>query len=78
MGRTLTPRGGKSQWQVILDLGGSGRDAPFTGVIFKDDAVKFPSVSVLSGKVVDIRGRIKEYRGKPEIILNNAGQLTPK
>lgn len=63
---------------TFVDLGGYGRSSPFTGVIFKDNAGKFPNVNVLSGKVVDIHGRIKEYRGKPEIILNNAGQLTPK
>ena len=50
---------------TFIDLGGSGRSAPFTGVIFKDKASAFPIVTSFNGKVVDISGTIKEYRGKP-------------
>lgn len=63
---------------TFIDLGGSGRDAPFTGVIFKDNIVKFPSITALSGQVVDITGQIREYRGKPEIILNSPDQVRRK
>ena len=63
---------------IFIDLGGSGRDAPFTGVIFKGNAVKFPSITALSGQVVDIAGEIREYRGKPEIILNSMDQVLRK
>lgn len=63
---------------TFVDLGGSGRDAPFTGVIFKEYTAKFPGVTAVSGKVVDLKGTIKEYRGKPEIILERPNQLVVK
>jgi hypothetical protein len=63
---------------TFVDLGGSGRDAPFTGVIFKDKAATMPSVQSYSGKVVDITGTIKDYQGKAEIVIEDAGQIKAK
>ena len=48
------------------------------GVIFKEKAVKFPSITALSGQVVDVTGEIREYRGKPEVILNSMDQVRRK
>src|SRR5579859_1572048 len=56
---------------AFIDLGGSGRSAPFTGVIFMDKASAVPNVTSYNGKTVDISGTIKEYRGKPEIIISS-------
>ena len=80
VGETVTVEGVASVYQArsgvtFVDLGGAGRDAPFTGVIFKDKAGAFANVTAYSGKTVDITGPIKLYRGKPEIILEDAGQL---
>jgi DNA/RNA endonuclease YhcR with UshA esterase domain len=63
---------------IFVDLGGSGRSAPFTGVIFKDKASAVPNVTQYDGKTVDITGLVKQYRGKPEIIINSASQIVVK
>ena len=60
---------------TFLDLGGRYPNQIFTGVIFAEDAGKFPAVHALEGKTVDISGRVRLYRGRPEIILRDAGQL---
>ena len=51
---------------------------PFTAVIFSDDANKFPDVDTLGGKTVDITGIIKNYKNRPEIILNDPNQVKVK
>jgi hypothetical protein len=61
---------------IFVDLGGSGRSAPFTGVIFKDRASLFAGIDSVSCKTVDLIGTIKEYHGKPEIIWDRPGQLS--
>jgi DNA/RNA endonuclease YhcR with UshA esterase domain len=48
------------------------------GVIFSDDANKFPDVDSLDGKTVDITGMVKPYQGRPEIILNDPAQIKAK
>jgi micrococcal nuclease len=49
----------------------------FTGVIFSSDQYKFVQSpeNYYSNKTVRIKGKIKEYQGKPEIILNDPGQI---
>ncbi len=39
------------------------------------DAGKFPNVGSLTGKTVEITGPAELYKGKPEIILKESGQL---
>jgi DNA/RNA endonuclease YhcR with UshA esterase domain len=56
---------------TFVDLEDSGRSAPFTGVIFKDEAPTIPNITSYNGKMVDISGTIKEYKGKPEIIISD-------
>ena len=63
---------------VFIDLGGYGREAPFSGVIFKDKTSAIANVTSLDGKMVDITGVIKTYRGKPEIIISEGSQLRAK
>lgn len=50
----------------------------FTAVIFKSAFSRFPSnpEDFYYGKEVHITGKIKEYKGKPEIILNSPSQIT--
>lgn len=59
----------------------------FTAVIFKSDFGKFPTSpeDYYYSKKVHVTGNIKEYKGKPEIILKEpsqiqilSGQITPK
>jgi len=49
----------------------------FTAVIFSSDLVNFPEnpQSFYEGKIVKVKGVIKEYQGKPEIILNERSQI---
>lgn len=63
---------------TFIDMGGRYPDNAFVAVIFADDAAKFPNVSALEGKTVDISGPVQLYRGKPEIILKSADQLKAK
>src|SRR5580704_8676438 len=48
---------------IFIEIGGRYPGNPLSAVIFKDHFSKFPSVDSLSGKTVDITGRIKDYRG---------------
>jgi micrococcal nuclease len=49
----------------------------FTAVIFSSDLVNFPEnpQDYYQGKIVRARGVIKEYNGKPEIILEDLSQI---
>ncbi len=60
---------------TFVDIGGSGRNAPFSGVIFASDFAAFPSISTYNGKKVDVTGTVEMYQGKAEIILKTADQL---
>jgi|SRR5271165_2907288 len=62
---------------TFLDLGRAYPNSAFTAVIFGDDRAKFgtPETS-LRGKRVCVTGQIRDYHGKPEIILNDPSQLT--
>jgi len=50
----------------------------FTAVILAGDFPAFPDAPEdrYRGRVVRVRGRIKEYRGKPEILVRNPSQIT--
>jgi DNA/RNA endonuclease YhcR with UshA esterase domain len=63
---------------IFIDFGGRYPNNTFAAVIFKDDFNKFPNVDSLVGKTIDITGLIKEYRGRPEIIVNDPGQIKVK
>jgi DNA/RNA endonuclease YhcR with UshA esterase domain len=63
---------------TFIDMGGRYPDQAFTGVIFKDDAGKFQNVESLTGKIIDITGRVHDYKGKPETILNDPAQIKAK
>jgi endonuclease YncB( thermonuclease family) len=51
----------------------------FTAVVFKSDLGKFTNglngFDIYKNKVVRVRGKIKEYEGKPEMILENEGMI---
>jgi DNA/RNA endonuclease YhcR with UshA esterase domain len=63
---------------TFIDMGGRFPDQAFTGVIFKDDAGKFPNVESLTGKVVDMTGPVHAFKGKPETVLNDPAQIKTK
>jgi DNA/RNA endonuclease YhcR with UshA esterase domain len=84
VGQTVTVEGAVSDVHTVgtgvtfIDLGGRYPDNAFTAVIFAADAGKFPNVSALNGKTVDITGPVQLYKGTPEILLNDAAQIKAK
>jgi DNA/RNA endonuclease YhcR with UshA esterase domain len=59
----------------FFNMGGKFPHNKFAAVIFKADAKKFGRLNTYEGKVVEISGRIREYNGKPEIILDSLTQI---
>ncbi|MCK5512557.1 MAG: thermonuclease family protein [Thermodesulfovibrionia bacterium] len=49
----------------------------FTAVIFETDRNKFPpnAADIYMGKTIDVRGHIKNYKGRAEIILSTKSQI---
>jgi DNA/RNA endonuclease YhcR with UshA esterase domain len=84
VGQTVTVEGTVSDVHTaasgttFIDMGGRYPDSVFTVVIFTDDASKFPDVDSLGGKIVDITGPVRLYKGRPEIILKSADQIKVK
>jgi len=82
VGQTVTVEGAVSEVftsrrsnTTFINMGGRYPDHIFSAVIFASDAGTFPNVRALEGKTIDDTGRIRLYRGKPEIILHSAGQI---
>src|SRR5262249_17325719 len=51
------------------------RNCPFSVVIFAKDLQRAGDVRELEGRTIEIYGKVKEYKGQAEIILNDARQL---
>jgi micrococcal nuclease len=62
---------------VFLNFGAKYPNHCFTAVIFTSDLKSFPTKpqDYYEGKTVSLTGLVKEYNGKPEIILDNQGQI---
>ena len=58
-----------------LDFCEDYRLCPFSVVVFSYDLKNVGDVRELAGKLVEIRGEVKEYDGRAEIILENRKQL---
>jgi hypothetical protein len=58
-----------------LDFCEDYRLCPFSVVIFSHDMKDVGDVRELAGKVIEIRGEIKEYDDRAEIILESSKQL---
>jgi hypothetical protein len=58
-----------------LDFCEDYRLCSFTVVVFQHDLQKIGDVRQLAGKVVEIRGEIKDYDDRAEIVLENSRQL---
>jgi DNA/RNA endonuclease YhcR with UshA esterase domain len=50
-------------------------DSPFVAVAF-NYTNKFTNLPSLKGKNIELSGMITNYRGRPEIVITNASQLT--
>lgn len=70
-----TARSGKA---TFIDMGGSYPNNAFTAVIFARNMADVGNVSSLSGKTIDVTGKIETYDGRPEIIGTSRGQIVGK
>ena len=85
VGQTVTVEGVVSEVHTaasgratFIDIGGRYPNNTFTAVIFSRDVTKFSNVDALDGKTVDITGPVRLHNGRPEIILNDPGQIKAK
>lgn len=62
----------------FLDIGAAYPNQPFQAVIFPNRASAFGDLNRYDGKAVDVTGRIRDFKGKPEIILSDPTQLRVK
>jgi DNA/RNA endonuclease YhcR with UshA esterase domain len=60
---------------VFLNFDKPFPDSPFTAVIQPKYTNQFGDVSILKGKSVEVRGKVKNYHDKPEIALESTNQL---
>lgn len=60
---------------TFLNFCADYRTCPFTVVVFPRDLSDVGDVRQLSGKDIEIHGKIQEYDGRPEIILREGRQL---
>ena len=60
---------------TFLDFCEDRENCGFTVVMFAEDANHVGDVRQLVGQTVEIRGKIKEYDGRAEIVLQDSGQL---
>jgi hypothetical protein len=81
IGETVTVRGKvdrvyvSQKGDVFIDIGGKRPNAPFTAVCFQQ-AIPSADLQKFEGKVVSVKGKIKEYNGKVEIVLQTADQIS--
>ncbi|HUB86839.1 MAG TPA: hypothetical protein VMB22_03035 [Verrucomicrobiae bacterium] len=61
---------------TFLNLDERYPDSPFTVVIFHGHSSFYGDINVLRGKSIEIKGKIKNYKDKPEIVLDSTNQLT--
>jgi len=60
---------------TFLDIGADYPNNPFAAVILQKDTSLFPDVQQYEGKTVAITGKITDYNGAAEIILNGQDQI---
>jgi DNA/RNA endonuclease YhcR with UshA esterase domain len=66
-----------SKGNTFLNIDGSYPNQKFAGVIFNENTYKF-DISKLRSKIgtdIIIKGFVKTYRGKPEIIIREKNQI---
>lgn len=60
---------------TFLNFGAAYPNQTFTAVIFKTAADRFPNPQHWEGKRVRVTGKVRLYRGKPEIALDEPSQI---
>jgi len=59
----------------FLDFCEDAMACPFTVVVFANDLKDVGDVRGLAGRTIEIRGTLKAYDGRPQIILNRISQI---
>lgn len=60
---------------AYLNFDGKYPKNTFTAVIFPDKFELFGDLTAYKNKTVEVKGKIGQYSGKPQIILNNKNQI---
>jgi len=60
---------------IFLNFCPDYKTCPFGAVIFGSNMYKFSNPKQYEGEIVEIIGLIKSYQGRPEIVLNDPGQI---
>lgn len=60
---------------TFINMGGRYPNHSFYGIIFSDHTHAFGGIGSIEGATISITGKIKDYRGKPQIVLTDPGQL---
>ena len=64
-----------SEGMSFLNFCDDSRSCPFTVVVFAEDLHHVGSLEPLVGRTIEISGKVKDYDGQPEIVLQDSRQL---
>ena len=74
-GKVLKIGESKRSGTLFMNFCDDYRSCPFTVVVFAKDLEKVGDVKKLEGQTIEIHGKVQEYNGQAEIILNDPEQL---
>lgn len=60
---------------TFLDYCSDYKNCPFSAVVFASNTGSFNDLNSYEGKTITIKGFIRTYQNRPEIILNNQSQI---
>lgn len=60
---------------IFLNFDKPYPNSPFSAIVRNSHTNEFEELSALKGKAVAVKGRVKDYNGKPEIELTGKSQL---
>lgn len=61
----------------FINLGAQYPDNPLTVVVFSADKGNFKQrLQIYNGKNICVTGTVKEYKGKPEIVISNPEEIS--
>ncbi|WP_283177619.1 nucleotide-binding protein [Gemmobacter sp. 24YEA27] len=65
----------KKSGNTFINMGGRYPNHTFYGIIFAKSSGAFSGVGSLQGATVSITGTVKDYRGKPQIVVTSPSQI---